>query len=187
MPDHDDPDKPDWSRVDKAIKDKTAIERTSQSKDLLSTQPPSEQSDILTQRITVPNTILAQYKAGKLQKKVALQALEENYTAQLEVLKHQLKQASLVRRTQIDVLAEEFLKDLDSRHLAVLNEIGLRNMDTRLNALMELTDQTTQKLREVLAKNWPQSLIDETIQNIDVLRKRMVHDIMKELDADSTK
>jgi len=181
----DDPSESDWKRVEKNIDQNTAIQRTSQGKEFLPAQAPSERSEILKQQISVPTGILANFKAGKIKRTVALQALEDNYNTQLDVLKHQLKQAALVKRTQIDVLAEEFLKDLDSRHLAVLTEIGLRNVDTRVKALVDMTDQAALKLREVQAKNWPQQLIDETIQNILLLRTRMMHDLMKELATDS--
>jgi hypothetical protein len=125
--------------------------------------------------------ILAQWKSNNLERSAALAALKENYSSQLDVLKHCLTAAARVKKTQADVMAEEYLKELDARHLEVLTEIGLRNKDTREKALLELTDRTVEKLREVQGKDWPEALIEDTIQKLLGLRERLVAEILEEL------
>jgi hypothetical protein len=128
--------------------------------------------------------ILAKWRTDRLERGAALQALKENYGSQLEVLKHCLTAAAKVKKTQADVLAKEYLCELDARHLEVLTEIGLRNKDTRERALLELTDRTVEKLREVQAKDWPESLIEDTIGRLLGLRERLVGEILLELGRD---
>ncbi len=89
-----------------------------------------------------------------------------------------------MKKTQADVLAKEYLSELDARHLEVLTEIGLRNKDTREKALLELTDRTVEKLREVQAKDWPEALIEDTIDKLLGLRQRLVDEILEELGGD---
>lgn len=125
--------------------------------------------------------ILAKWRSNNLERGAALAALKENYTSQLDVLKHCLTAAARVKKTQADVMAEEYLKELDARHLEVLTEIGLRNKDTREKALLELTDRTVEKLREVQGKDWPEALIEDTIQKLLGLRERLVAEILEEL------
>lgn len=128
--------------------------------------------------------ILAKWKASTLERRAALEALKENYGSQLSVLKHCLTAAAKVKKTQADVLAKEYLSELDARHLEVLTEIGLRNKETREKALLELTDRTVEKLREVQAKDWPESLIEDTIGRLLGLRERLVEEILEELGSD---
>jgi hypothetical protein len=125
--------------------------------------------------------ILAQWKANTLERRAALDAMKENYASQLTVLKHCLTAVAKVKKSQADVLAREYLSELDARHLEVLTEIGLRNKDTREKALLELTDRTVEKLREVQAKDWPEALIEDTIQKLLGLRERLLAEILEEL------
>lgn len=127
------------------------------------------------------SSILVKYRAKKVGRKATLEALERSYAGQLDVLTHQISSAVQVKKTQIDVQAEEFLRELDARHLELLTEIGLRNKDTREKALIELTERTVEKLRDVQSRDWPPSLIEETVQDLFELRKRLVREVMEEL------
>jgi hypothetical protein len=128
--------------------------------------------------------ILGQWRANKLGRKAAMESIQLHYTSQLDALAHQLAKAAQVRKAQADVMAEEFLKELDTQHLAVLTEFGLRNKETRERALIELTDATASKLREVQEKDWPEELIRDTIMQLFSLRKRVVSEMMKELGGE---
>lgn len=128
--------------------------------------------------------ILGLWKGKKLGRKAAMRSLDLHYSSQLDELTHRLVQSTRVKKVRADVLAEEFLKELDSKHLAVLTEFGLRNNETRARALIELTEKTASKLREIQEKDWPDALIAETITQLLGLRMRVVAEIMKELGGD---
>lgn len=128
--------------------------------------------------------ILTKLKARQLGRKAALEALEKSYMGQLDVLTHTIGTAARAKKTQIDVEAEEYLRELDARHLELLTQIGLRNKETREKALIELTDRTVEKLRDVQQRDWPPSLIEMTVQELFELRKRLVREVMEELGRD---
>jgi len=86
-----------------------------------------------------------------------------------------------VHKTRIGVAAEEYLRTLDSKHLELLTELGMRNAATRWKAVTDLTDMAVAKINEVEAKDWPPRLIDDTIEKIFAVRERVANEIMKEL------
>ena len=114
-------------------------------------------------------------------KKAALQELEVFYEKRLDVLAYKLEQAGQVEKARSHLIAEEYLKELDAQHLEVLSQIGLRNKDTRERGLLQLTDMTVARLKEVNEKDWPPELVNETIQELFALRKRYVAEMMREL------
>lgn len=130
---------------------------------------------------TAPQGILMRWRENKLGRKAALRALEAHYDSQLDALTHSLTKAVQVQKARADVIAGEYLRELDARQLEMLAELGLRNKDTRERALLELTEMTAAKLREVQDKDWPAELIRDTIGELLALRKRVVSEIMKEL------
>lgn len=130
-----------------------------------------------------PRGILMQWKKDAIDRQTALQAIQSQYDAQLEALRYQLTKAVTVSNAQVDCIAEEFLKKLDSEHLEVLKEFGLKNLDTRSNALIEVRDIIAAKLREVQGKSWPQSLVERTIDDLLDLEKRICAEMMRELGA----
>ena len=99
----------------------------------------------------------------------ALKDSEASYETQLEALN---QNASQVRETSVEVADEEILVELDARHMAIANELGLRNVETRKQALLELTDETITQVKEVQATNWPKPVIEDTITEYAKNQKR---------------
>jgi hypothetical protein len=128
-----------------------------------------------------PEGIIASYKAAKVQREATLDYLRTWYREQLEVTKHRLAEAARVRKTEATVIAEQFLRELDQRHLEYLSDLGLRNVATRQDALAKLTDQTSGKLRELQERDWPPELQEQTIKGILDLHKRFFDRLMEEI------
>jgi len=128
-----------------------------------------------------PQGIIASYKAGKVQREAVIEYLRTWYSAQLDATKHQLSEVARVRKAQATVIAEQFIRALDQRHLEYLTSLGLRNLEVRQRALIEVGDQTTAMLRELETRDWPQHLIDKTIQSVVELHARFFEKIMAEL------
>lgn len=128
--------------------------------------------------------IIAQFRRNQLSRKATIAALKEHYDTQLDTLKYSLAKASQVQKARADVLAEEYLQQLDARQLEVLSELGLRNKETRERALVELTEMTVAKLREVQDKDWPDEIRRDTIEELLGLRKRAVAEMMRELGGE---
>ena len=173
----DETNKTDWNRVERMARPDEAPS----SDGALVPSRPQDVAIPSPANIGEPTGILAKYKANKLERKAALKALEKSYSGQLSVLEHQIVKAEGLRKTEISVLAEEFLKDLDARHLEVLAEIGMRNKGTREAALVNLTEQTVEKLKDVQQRDWPESLVRDTVRDLLELRERLVREIMEEL------
>lgn len=187
--------KTDWSVADRLFKKDSGAQKPSSSSAL------SERVDLTPARsesatpapavqVEMPSAdgargVLARYKANKLKRSAALEALEKTYAGQLDVLEHRIIEATRVKKAETHVQAEEYLKELDAQNLEVLAEIGLRNRETRERALIELTERTSATIAEVQEKNWPQALIEDTIEQLFALRRRLIREIMEELGAQS--
>jgi hypothetical protein len=127
--------------------------------------------------------ILMQWQKNKIDRKTALEAIQVQYDAQLDALRFQLRKAVSVSNARADRIAEEFLNKLDSEHLQILKDLGLRNAETRASALIEVREMIAAKLSEVQTKNWPQPLLERTIDDLLDLEKRVCAEMMKELGA----
>jgi len=152
-------------------------------------QPGGHSSVPSAPTVALPDTtasrgIMMQWKENKLGRKAALKALEAHYNGQLDALTHSLSKAVQVQKARADVVAAEYLRELDARHIAMMAELGLRNKDTRERTLITLTDQTAARLAEVQSKDWPEELIADVMNSLFTLRRRMVAEMMKELGGD---
>ena len=180
--------KKDWSRVESVLNEKAPKPVPAElvpSGDAATL--PLEKSDVPTP-LVVPRPdlmagqgIIARLKANQVGRKAALEQLQVQYNGQLEILKESISQAVKVHKTRVGVAAEEYLRTLDSKHLELLTQLGMRNAATRWKAVTDLTDMAVAKISEVEGKDWPQRLIDDTIEKIFALRERVATEIMKEL------
>ena len=125
--------------------------------------------------------ILAQWRANTISRKSALQELQATYDAQLDILKHRLEKAVTMKNAQADVIATEYLKQLDAQQLDILTKLDLKNKATRERALFDLTEMTAARLREVQNTDWPPELKADTVGQLFLLRTRYVAEMMKEL------
>jgi hypothetical protein len=89
-----------------------------------------------------------------------------------------------VKKTETDVIAEEYLKELDARHMEVMNDLGLRNIDSRNRTLERLNDQYVAKIKEIRDKDWPPEVIAETLELMSRLRMRFIAEMMTEVGLD---
>jgi hypothetical protein len=118
---------------------------------------------------------------GKVKKKAIVKALELKYNAEIDTLEHRLTNLVRVRKVQAEVVAEGYLKQLDAAKLEVLTQLGMRNVNTRQNAMVELTNATVAKIKEVESSEWPESLKNERIHDMLVLLKGFNRKLMEEL------
>ncbi len=183
------PDNIDWSRVEARMRSRQgASPETEQATYPLERKEGDQDHSIVPASIAVPlpetdaqRGIVMQWKRNQIDKKTALQAIQAQYDAQLDALRYQLRKAVTVSNARADRIAEEFLKKLDSEHIQVLKDLGLKNAETRARALIEVRDMIAAKLMEVQGKRWPQQLVDRTIDDLVDLEKRVCTEMMKEL------
>ena len=173
-------EKSDWSKIDSILGYKqSSPDEVHQPKEISLSGDSVPLDHSIKQQD--PVGILAKLQQGRLTRKASLSAMKARYDSQIEVLCHQLTQAVVVEKAKVDVLADQYLKEIDSQHLAVLSELGLRNKETRERALLKLTQSTVDRLKEVQEMDWPEAIIHETIGQILQLKTRAVGEIMSEL------
>lgn len=183
----------DWSRVERINNPKPAAPPpppAGQSRELVpappqlpAVAPPPVQGSVSVPFET-PKDLLSRIKANSKNRKAMMEALDVHYATQLDGLRAQLSAGLKVHKSKLDLQAEEYLKSLDAQHLEVLGQLGIRNAATRWKAITELTDLAVAKIKEVQEKQWPESLIDETISQILSLKNRVAAEVMREFGAE---
>lgn len=124
---------------------------------------------------------LERLQKGQIDRRTAVSEFRERCNVQLETLRFQLRKALSVSNARADLVAEEYLKGLDAEHLEVLAGLGLRNTRTRAESLKAVTDMIVQQMKEVQEKDWPEALIDSTLDELLTLRERTCAELMREL------
>jgi hypothetical protein len=186
------PTKIDWSRVESRMKSKEVASSDSEMLVVNPTDSVPAGPMIVPPAVSLPiplpdahasRSVLMAWQKNKIDRKTALEAIQTQYDAQLDALRFQLRKAVSVSNARADRIAEEFLKKLDSEHIQILKDLGLRNAETRATALIEVREMIATKLYEVQTKKWPQQLVDRTIDDLLDLEKRVCTEMMKELGA----
>lgn len=162
---------PDWSRVERlnnpkpATRDSRAMVPASSQPNIPTVVAPAIQGSIALP-VEQPRDFLSRLKANAKNRRAMMEALDAHYASQLDGLRAQLSAGLRVHKSKLDLQAEEYLKSLDAQHLEVLGQLGIRNPESHWKAIMELNDMAVAKIKEVQEKQWPESLIDETIGQI---------------------
>lgn len=182
---------PDWSRVERLNNPKKASPRDSRAMVPASSPPslppavaPPTQGSIALP-VEQPRDFISKLKANAKNRRAMMEALDAHYASQLDGLRAQLSAGLRVHKSKLDLQAEEYLKSLDAQHLEVLGQLGIRNADTRWKAIMELNEMAVAKIKEVQDKQWPESLIDETIGQILAVKNRVAAEVMREFGAET--
>jgi hypothetical protein len=128
--------------------------------------------------IESPNGLISRVQSEQIKNKAGLEFDRKWYEAQLEVSKHQLKRAVELKIKETDADIERLLTDISRRHLQYLTEMGLRNSEQREEALEQLSDQTAARIKRLQGKDWPESLIEQTINGVIELHQRFFDKIL---------
>jgi hypothetical protein len=112
-----------------------------------------------------------------------MEYLEVWYRARLEVARHRLSEVARVRKAEATLLAEQFLHGINSQHLEYLTSLGLRNEEVRTRAFIQLSDQTAAALREIQSRDWPQPMLDRTVEAILDRHEKFFRKVAEELGA----
>ena len=169
----DDPKKTDWSRVDRSGPVRNLPEVIPTDPEVLAPAPSQTVGGVL-QRL----------KEGKIVRKAAVQELEAITTARLDVLTHQLQEATKVKKIEATVTADRFLKELDLQFQEVVQGLGIRNEAIRRETMKKLNDDTTRDLKEIMNKDWPDSIKNETIDAITYRWRQFLRNLMKDVSGD---
>ena len=170
----DDPKKTDWSPVEHH-------DPTRNLPEVVSTGPEG-----LTPAPSVAfGSVLQNLKIGRIERKAAVKELEVITAGQIDVLIHQVKEAAKVKKTEATVTADKFLKELDLQFQEVVQALGLKNEAIRVDTLKKLGDRTAQDMKEVMNKDWPESMKDDVLLAIKVRWKGFVEDLMKDVSGEN--
>jgi hypothetical protein len=86
-----------------------------------------------------------------------------------------------VRKAETTLLADQFLSSINAQHLAFLADLGLTNEGARAKALVKLADQTTETLKEIEERDWPEAIRDQTINGVLERNERFFKKLVNEL------
>ena len=170
-------DKPRWDKVDKIAKRLEDDKVRLADKGALEIRVPAEFAPEYEQ----PKDIITKFKTNKILRQFAIEKLQAWSDAQIEVQKTFLIEGVKAKQEQIARQAMQFLEEIDRKHLAFLEEIGLKNLDVRTATLVKLADQTNKTIHELQTRrtsgDYPDFLIDETIESVIKLHKEFHHKI----------
>lgn len=169
----DDSKKTDWSRVD----------RTVSSRDLPAVVPVAGEA-LTPSAPEAVGGVVQRFKEGKIKREATIQKLQAMAAAQFDVLSHQLREASKVKKAEATVTAERFLKEIDLQFQEVAQQLGVRNEAIRRETLKTLSDETARDLQEIQNKDWPDFMVDTTVEAIKTRWNKFVADLMKDLGDD---
>ena len=99
----------------------------------------------------------------------------------MDTLGHFLKQAVRVRKTEIDQSVRAYLLQLDEMYAETMAQLEVKNMKSRIDRLVEMRAAYVAKLNEVQKMDWPANLIDETIEEMNAIQKRVAAQLMQEM------
>lgn len=171
--------KTDWSKVH------TTVQRAAHSEIIplaaSETLPTLNAPGDVGQEVTAPDGIIHKYKANKVAKRAAIAHLETWYASRLEVAKHHLTEVARVRKAESTMVADQFLRHLNAQNLEYLTTLGLANESVRSRALLALNDQTSETLKQIQTRDWPEPLIDSAIHGVLERQKKFMDKLINEL------
>jgi len=178
MPDR--PDETDWSEIEGQLE---PVDPDGTQLPTSPGLPPSTELEDhpIIKRFGGPSGVVMEFRAGRVQRTVALDALRAWYNGQLAVAEAQVHEAVRVQTAQAKAQSEKFLARIDNDYLTYLGELGLRNIDKRQQMLLQLNDQTSENLKQVMNADWPKSMKDQAVAQIRDMHERFAHKLSKEL------
>ena len=165
----------DWSKINQVVQKRRSANELPLNPNRPLDLPPSlsaatagpvSQSEGAPDAVANPAGVIARYKVGGITRKAAVEMAQVWHSKQLEAMRHRLTEVVRVRNAEATTIADQLLASINAQHLEFLAELGLRNEGQRKKALMELTDQTTEYLREAQERDWPEALREEYINGI---------------------
>jgi hypothetical protein len=113
-----------------------------------------------------PEGVIANFKANAITKKAAVTYLKMYYEQQLDASRHHLQELVRVRKAESTAVAEQMLASINSQQMRFLVDVGLKNEAVRNDALVQLNNQTSATLRQIVTADWPETLRQQAIEGI---------------------
>ncbi|HWG19902.1 MAG TPA: hypothetical protein VG225_05165 [Terracidiphilus sp.] len=110
--------------------------------------------------------IIGSFKRNGIERKAALNQLQELHNAQMESTKHALEAALAVDKRRIDVIADKYIFHLDEEYLKDLRELGIKNFESRMTALLQLNTSAARLMEAAEAQDVPPAMKQTTLQGI---------------------
>ena len=126
-----------------------------------------------------PKGAISKFKSDRIRTRAELEFDEEWFKAQLEVSKHQLKKAVELKVKETDAEVERLLTEVSRQHLKYLTELGLKNSEEREEALERLGEQTAKRIKSIQSKDWPDFLVEQTLNGVTEIYQRFFDKILE--------
>lgn len=178
-----------WDEVDRRIRSNTADNSLPPTEALVpELVPPTSLTDVSTLSASTPEpgNIVDRYRARQIDRRVARAYWEQYYDAKLELVRHELKEAVRAKSAEMTAKVERVLMQLNDAHLQFLAELGLKNIAQRQKILIQLQEQTSRQMQEVLNRDWPQALKNQTIDQLLAMSKSFAEKLHRELGVETS-
>jgi len=130
-----------------------------------------------------PMGFLMQFREGVRQNEMIAEALKAQREAQLTVLKYLLQQAVAAKNAQTNLIARRYLMELDDLFLQAQQQFELRHLEQKVELITDVTDRIVTWIDSVRSRDWPESLINRTIDQFLALREQVVNQFLHELGS----
>lgn len=154
---------PKWDRVDSLIRKTPGPIAAPVESPMTPVAPIQAQIDRIHQQKL---GIIGEFKKNKINRVAALEQLKAMHNAQIEATRHALLRAVDVEKGRVDTVANGFLNRITEEYLNDMREMGMKNLETRMNTILQLNEKLREFLEKAQSQDLPQSVKDATIQNI---------------------
>jgi len=178
MPNDDKNDRTDWETTNKALSRHDVGQVLPDKAHSGSPLTDSEGNTPL-----IPQTMLAQFQAGGIERRAAVEQLKAWHAGKLEIAEHAITEAVRVKKAEATGMAEQLLAQLDMERTQFLRSLGMENTGARQEALTELSVQTTAMLRDAQSQDMPDAVKDMNIRGIMQLYERFFDKLLDELGS----
>jgi hypothetical protein len=124
--------------------------------------------------------LIGRFKRNAIDRKAALEKMRVLHSAQLEAAQHALRRAVDVDKQRIDTVAEKYIFHIQEEYLRYMQELGLKNFNSRMDTLLKLNETMAALLRKAEAQDVPPSVREATIANIYKKHKEFADRLMDE-------
>ena len=110
--------------------------------------------------------IIGRFRRNAIDRNAALDAMRLMHDAHLDAVKHTLMRAVEVEKARVDTVADRYIFHITEEFLRNMQELGLKNFESRMQTLLKLNETLARLLEQAQAQDVPNTIRETTIENI---------------------
>jgi hypothetical protein len=166
-----------WEKTDALIQGQTKTELKPVSTPAMPLAPIESQIQVIREKKL---GIIGSFKRNGIERRAALTQLQALHDAQMKSTEHALTAALAVDKRRIDVIADKFIFHLDEEYLNDLRDLGIKNFESRMSALLQLNSTAARLMEAAEAQDVPTAMKESTLKGIFKKHQEFFERIMAE-------